>query len=82
MSWTAEDERQLGFLRTPAGATGSGRVRYAAAMHFNIRRMLSHESLEVYRVLAKEDAIDPREELARGGLALELDRLLNGHTAR
>jgi hypothetical protein len=62
---TAEDRRQLADLETPPGVPGSGRIRYAAAMHFYNRDQLSAEALEVYRILALIDAEDPGPLLAR-----------------
>ena len=62
---TPEDARQLGHLAMPLGQPGSGRVRYAAAMHFYNRGMLSADALEVYRILALIDAEDPGPLLAR-----------------
>jgi hypothetical protein len=80
--WTEEDEQQLAFLRMPPGQPGSGRIRYAAAMHFSNRHMLSQDALEVFRILAKEDATDPRPLLLSRNLAAEFDQLLNGRYAR
>ncbi len=79
MAWTNEDGSQLSFLLLPPGGKDSGRIRYAAAMHFNRRHMLSHAALEIYRILAKEDDANPREQLAASGLVHELDNLLTGH---
>jgi hypothetical protein len=62
---TAEDARELADLQTPPGLPGSGRVRYAAAMHFYNRGQLSADALEVYRILALIDAEDPAPLLAR-----------------
>lgn len=67
-----EDARQRAFLDTPIGEENSGRVRYAAAMHFFQRGMLSRQALEVYRVCAKLDHEDPRGSLDRLGLMAEL----------
>ena len=78
VNWTDEDKAQLAFLQTPVGEADGGRVRYAAAMHFARQHLLSPAALEVYRILAKEDATDPRNVLARENLATELDRLLTG----
>lgn len=58
---TEADRRQRRLLDAPVGEPGSGVVRYAAAMHFNRRGLLSDEVLEVYRVCARQDAADPRE---------------------
>lgn len=65
---TEEDVRELAGLRTPPGAPGSGRARYAAAMHFFFRGMLDAETLEVYRVLALIDGEAPAALLAARGL--------------
>jgi hypothetical protein len=62
---TPEDARQLAELGLPPGPPGSGRRRYAAAMHFYARGMLGAEELEVYRILALIDAEDPLPLLAR-----------------
>ncbi len=78
MNWSEEDRMQLAYLRTPVGEPESGRVRYAAAMHFARRHMLSQQALEVFRIIAKEDGIHPRDELARQNLATEFDQLLSG----
>ena len=67
-----EDRRQRAFLDMAPGEPGSGRVRYAAAMHFFQRGMLSRRALEIYRIAAKLDHEDPREALARQGHAIEL----------
>lgn len=78
MAWTTEDDSQLAFLLLPPGEQDSGRARYAAAMHFNRSHRLSHAALEVFRVLAKEDDVNPRDLLAARGLAHELDALSHG----
>ena len=65
-----EDARQFADLATPAGLPGSGRLRYAAAMHFYGRGCLDAETLEVYRICALIDAEDPHPMLARLGLAI------------
>jgi hypothetical protein len=57
-----EDELQAGLLATPVGLRGSGRVRYAAAMYFYQRRMISEDILEVYRACSKNDLIDPKSQ--------------------
>lgn len=63
-----EDTRQLALLTAPTGVAGSGRVRYAAAMYFYQRRLLSAEALEVYRTCSPIDGEDPRATLRRLGL--------------
>ena len=62
---TEEDARERAALATPVGLPGSGRVRYAAAMHLYYRGELSPDALEVYRVLALIDGEDPAPLLAR-----------------
>lgn len=67
---TPEDAAQLADLRTPPGPPGSGRLRYAAAMHFYTRGQLSDAALEVYRILSLIDGEDPGvllEQLAPDG---------------
>lgn len=61
---TAEDARERAALATPPGVPGSGRVRYAAAMHFYNRGQISADALEVYRILALIDGEDPAPLLA------------------
>ncbi len=70
-----EDQRQLALLTTPLGAAGSGRIRYAAAMHFNRQGQLSDAVLEAYRTAAAADAQDPRHVLAERGLTGALPTL-------
>lgn len=62
---TPEDAAQLADLRTPAGPPGSGRLRYAAAMHFYNRGQLSDATLEIYRILSLIDGEDPGPLLER-----------------
>ena len=40
-------------------APGSGAGRYAAAMHFYARKMITLEMLEIYRMCSKFDKDDP-----------------------
>jgi hypothetical protein len=53
----------------------SGRTRYAAAMYFFQRGMISEECLEVYRICSRIDHEDPEPFLARIGLAQEVEAL-------
>ena len=53
---------QAGLLATPVGLCGSGRVRYAAAMYFYQRRMISEDALEAYRACSKNDLLDPKSQ--------------------
>lgn len=59
-----EDREVLEALATPLGQAGSGRVRYAAAMHFNRLGRLSDAALEVYRICSVRDRDDPAAMLA------------------
>lgn len=75
MSLSEEDRHQLGLLGAPFDEPMSGRVRYAAAMYFYQRGMISAECLEVYRICARLDQEDPQPFLARLGLAREIESL-------
>lgn len=70
---TAEDRMQFALLHTPAGAAGSGRIRYGAAMYFCMNKALSADALEVYRGLAKRDGQDPTQFLLALGFSAELE---------
>ncbi|MEZ5888696.1 MAG: dimethylsulfonioproprionate lyase family protein [Paracoccaceae bacterium] len=73
-----EDQRQLLHLTATLGEPGSGRRRYAAAMHFNRRGLMSDEALEVYRICSARDGEDPGALLRTRGLQDEVpafDRL-------
>jgi hypothetical protein len=70
-----EDTRQLGLVRTVLGEAGSGLARYGAAMHFYQRRLISSDTLEVYRACALEDGLDPLSELLRLGLTHDIQFL-------
>ena len=59
-----EDKKQFDLLHAPIGEKASGRVRYAAAMYFFQRRMLSDEVLEIYRICSKQDNEDPKDRLS------------------
>lgn len=62
---TGEDVRQLAWLRSTAPDAAMG--RYAAAMHFFMRGMLSAAALEHYRVIAKERTDVPHDNLQNRG---------------
>lgn len=58
----ARDEEwreQWALVSTPLGQPWSGRARYAAAMYFHRRGVLSAEALEVYRICSRLDHQDP-----------------------
>lgn len=78
MENTAE---QLEFLRMPVGEPGSGIVRYAAAMHLYQNRLMADEVLEIFRICAPDDDLDPHAELARLGIPNPIPQLLERNTA-
>ncbi len=55
----SEVDRQSVFLCVNVGASGSGAVRYAAAMYFYNLDMMSAQMLEIYRMCSKFDSEDP-----------------------
>ncbi len=59
-----EDRTQWRHLTNQSGASGASLTRYAAAMHFYQRTMLSAESLEMFRERAKRDAENPLAGIA------------------
>jgi len=79
VAWIAqlctEDCSQLALLGTPLDEPMSGRTRYAAAMYFFQRGMISEECLEVYRICSRIDHEDPGPFLACIGLAQEIEAL-------
>ena len=60
---TEEDARQKRFLEMPQGEPGSGAMRYAAAMYFFQRGMMSERELEFYRAHTKIDGVSPVTKL-------------------
>ncbi len=68
----AEDLRASSDLHAALGQPGSGRLRYAAAMHFHGRGLISPEVLEVYRICSPQDWEDPAGLLAARGLSVNL----------
>lgn len=68
----AEDLRARADLHTALGQPGSGRLRYAAAMHFHRKGLISPEALEVYRICSPQDWEDPAALLASRGLSVDL----------
>lgn len=54
-----EHEVQWKLLNTEVGKSGSGSIRYAAAMYFYTHDLLSPELLEIYRACSKFDQEDP-----------------------
>lgn len=74
MTEGAEESRMLAQLRAPLDAPGSGRLRYAAAMHFHAAGRLSAEVLEVYRICSPKDGADPEALWRERGLTVALPR--------
>lgn len=68
--------QQLEFLAMPVGEPGSGRVRYTAAMHLYQNRLIADEVLEVFRICAPDDRLDPQAELARLNIPNPIPQLL------
>jgi hypothetical protein len=60
--------REAALLATALGESGSGRVRYGAAMALYRDGALSAEQLEVYRVASAHDGVDPALLLRDRGL--------------
>jgi hypothetical protein len=75
VSPNAEDCRQMSLLDTPLQEHMSGRTRYAAAMYFYQRGMISAECLEVYRICSRLDHENPKPFLGSLGLANEIETL-------
>ncbi|MCZ4289165.1 hypothetical protein [Hoeflea alexandrii] len=57
---TEEDKWQLALLTLPLGESGSGMVRYGAAMYFYHRGMLDTDTLEAHRICCNLDSEDPK----------------------
>lgn len=55
-------------LHAPLGVSGSGRVRYGAAMALWRDGLITAEVLEVYRIASAHDHRDPLQELSSRGL--------------
>lgn len=54
-----DDARERARLARPLGEPGSGRVRYAAAMHLYNIGEIDAVTLERYRICCKLDSEDP-----------------------
>lgn len=67
-----DDLRARTDLHAALGQPGSGRLRYAAAMHFHRKGLIAPEVLEVYRTCSPQDWEDPAGLLAARGLTLDL----------
>ena len=64
---TNDDGNYWQLIATPAGVDQSGRIRYAAAMHFYQSGQMSAEVLEFYRICSRLDHEDAATGIA--GLA-------------
>ena len=69
---SSEDETAHAELCAPLGQPGSGRLRYAAAMHLYGLDQVSDAALEVYRICSPLDGEDPAALLRMRGLAHEV----------
>ncbi len=62
-------------LSLPIGEPGSGFVRYAAAMSLYQSGMIRADTLEIFRICAPDDQLDPISELIRLAITHDLPRL-------
>src|SRR5690606_41900023 len=67
-----DDLRARADLHAALGQPGSGRLRYAAAMHFHRKGLIAPEVLEDYRTCSPQDWEDPAGLLAASRLSLDL----------
>lgn len=73
-----EEAIQRECLNTAPGSENSGRTRYAAAMYFFQRGMLSSTAIEIFRSLARDDIVDPLALLRAAGCEEEIANLKTG----
>jgi hypothetical protein len=73
---TDEDRHQASLLMTAPGPEGSGRIRYAAAMYFFQRGMLSEAALELFRISSAIDHEDPLLSIKLHKLDSEISRIV------
>jgi hypothetical protein len=73
---TDEDRHQANLLMTAPGPEGSGRIRYAAAMYFFQRGMLSEAALELFRISSAIDHEDPLVSIKLHKLDFEIPRIV------
>ncbi len=73
-----ERDSELQCLTTRPGVTGSGLVRYAAAMYFFQAGKLDHKTLEIYRCLSKDDDADPLAIAKASGAGQDIEQLIAG----
>lgn len=71
MSADTELAHNRDLILTQPGPAWSGRARYAAAMYFYQRGEMTAETLEIYRVCSRQDAVDPVDVLTRHGIGSE-----------
>lgn len=69
---TTDDSRNYLALTAQGREPGIATARYAAAMHFYFRGMISAETLEAYRTCSPLDGEDPRGLLAARGLLTDI----------
>lgn len=82
MSDPAETAENWRLICTPLGEEWSGRARYAAAMYFYQKGLMSAEALEIYRVCARLDAQDPLAILRERGIGSDWIEQLERASAR
>jgi hypothetical protein len=68
-----ERERYLRLVQTPLGERRGGLVRYAAAMQLYQHHLIGADTLEIFRICAPDDHLEPVSELERLGLTKDLD---------
>ena len=73
-----EIAENLELVRTPLGEKWSGRTRYAAAMTLYKRGLMNAETLEVYRLCSRLDAMDPLSIIADRGVGKEWLKRMTG----
>ena len=72
----AEIAENFELVKAPLGEPWSGRTRYAAAMLLYKRGLMNAETLEVYRLCSRLDAMDPLPIIRDRGVGREwLERI-------
>jgi hypothetical protein len=57
----------------PLAEKGSGTARYAEAMRLYQERIIGADTLEVFRICAPDDRLDPLGELVRLGITADIE---------
>ena len=82
MSDDDEIAENLELVRTPLGEKWSGRTRYAAAMTLYKRGLLNADTLEVYRLCSRLDAMDPLAIIEDRGVGRAWVERMRGEAGR